>query len=505
MITIYAPNETDFSTLGLGALAPYECVIEEQAGGMYELTMSHPMDEDGKWLNIGVGCIIKAPAPVRESPLVEAGDEDTTEPDTQPVTVVRKIYRVRTNTGANLNMRSKPSTASNSKVLGRYKPGTLVAAVEDLPGWKRVIVCASGATGYMAAAYLQYVRDETETVEGDNPPPERVIYPVQSRMQLFRVVTVERDAAEHEVRVTARHIFYDLLGNVVKDEYAPENVAANNVVEQIFSRALNSHDFDVHCQVTGAVTGEYTRRGIVECLLDPDEGVVSQTSARLVRDNFDLWILPDEERDTGVTIRHRKNLLGATLTTNADSIVTRIIPVGQTKDGKPLLLDNPIYVDSERIDDYPIIYAQAIDYDVKIGEDGIGSVAQARAKLAKLAQEDFGDNGVDVPTVGLDVDFVVLGETEEYAKYADLQAVHLYDTVRVIAKQAGIDASVRVTGYKWDALGLKYESVTLGEIADLKAPYTAMTSRMGRSRRSRSPTARLARRNCATLRCSMLT
>lgn len=125
MITIYAPNETDFSTLGLGALAPYECVIEEQAGGMYELTMSHPMDEDGKWLNIGVGCIIKAPAPVRESPLVEAGDEDTTEPDTQPVTVVRKIYRVRTNTGANLNMRSKPSTASNSKVLGRYKPGTL--------------------------------------------------------------------------------------------------------------------------------------------------------------------------------------------------------------------------------------------------------------------------------------------------------------------------------------------------------------------------------------------
>ena len=47
MITIYAPEAQDFSTLGLGALAPYECTVEEQAGGMYELTMTHPMDEAG--------------------------------------------------------------------------------------------------------------------------------------------------------------------------------------------------------------------------------------------------------------------------------------------------------------------------------------------------------------------------------------------------------------------------------------------------------------------------
>ena len=67
MVTIYAPNAQDFSTLGLGALAPYECTVEEQAGGMYELTMSHPMDEAGKWLNIGVGCIVKAPRCVSET------------------------------------------------------------------------------------------------------------------------------------------------------------------------------------------------------------------------------------------------------------------------------------------------------------------------------------------------------------------------------------------------------------------------------------------------------
>lgn len=464
MITIYSPNETDFSTLGLGALAPYECTIEEQAGGMYELTMTHPMDEAGKWLNIGVGCILKAPAPVRETPLA---DEDADgEIPTEPVTVTRKIYKVQTNTGANLHLRQGPSTST--KILSKYRPGTEVVVLSQANGWGQVIVRASGATGYMSMQYLVYVRDETETIAGDAPSPERVVYPVQSRMQLFRIYKVERDAAEREVRVEARHIFYDLLGDPTKNEYAPEGAAANTVVEELFERALDPHGFTVHSQLTGTVTGEYTRRGLVECLLDPDDGVLPQTNGRLIRDNFDIWLLPDLPRETGVTIRHGKNLLGATLTTDWDSLVTRIIPVGQDKEGKPLLLEGTVYVDSPRIGDYPVIRAQAVEYDVKVGQEGINNAAQARAKLTELAEADFSDNGVDLPTVGLDVDFVALGETEEYKKYADLEAVHLYDTVRVIAKSAGIDAAVRVTGYKWDALGRKYESVTLGEITDLK-------------------------------------
>ena len=465
MITIYAPEAQDFSTLGLGALAPYECTVEEQAGGMYELTMTHPMDAEGKWLNIGVGCIVKAPAPVRETPLVESeivGEGEATE----PVTVTRKIYKVQTNTGANLHLRQGPSTST--AILSKYRPGTEVVVLNQANGWGQVIVCSSGATGYMSMQYLVYVRDETETIEGDAPGPERVVYPVQSRMQLFRIFKVERDAAEREVRVEARHIFYDLLGNVVKNEYAPESEAADAVVEELFARALNPHDFSVHCQTARSVTGEYTRRGLVECLLDPDDGVLPQTGARLVRDNFDVWILPDATRETGVTIRHGKNLLGATLTTDWDSLVTRIIPVGQDKEGKALLLEGTTYMDSPHIGDYPVICAQAVEYDVKIGQEGIDNAAQARAKLQELAEADFSDNGVDLPTVGLDVDFVALGETEEYRAYADLEAVHLYDTVRVIAKSAGIDAAVRVTGYKWDALGRKYEAVTLGEIADLK-------------------------------------
>ena len=463
MITIYAPDAVDFSTLGEGALCPSECVIEEQALGQYSLTMTHPMDAGGKWRMIAPGCILKAPAPVRETPLAVEDGEGTI--PSEPETVTRHIYRVQTNTGANLHLRQGPSTST--RILSKYRPGTEVVVLSQSGGWGRVIVRSSGAGGYMSMEYLVWVRDEAETIAGDAPSPQRVVYPAQSRMQLFRITSVERDAAAREVRVTAQHIFYDLLGNIVGSEYAPENVAASTVVEQLFARTLNAHAFDVHCSAQTSVSGDYTRRGLVECLLDPDDGVAPQAEARLIRDNFDIWLLPDLPRETGVTIRHAKDLLGAAMTTDAGSVVTRIIPVGEDADGKPLLLTGTVYVDSPRISDYPLIYARAIDYDVKIGQDGIANATQARAKLKELAEADFA-NGIDLPSVSLDVDFAVLGETEEYRRYADLQAVHLYDTVRVVAKEAGIDAAVRVTGYKWDALGRRYESVTLGELTEVK-------------------------------------
>ena len=49
MITIFDARATDFSTLGLGALYPSVCEIQEQAGGMYSLEMEHPFDRAGKW------------------------------------------------------------------------------------------------------------------------------------------------------------------------------------------------------------------------------------------------------------------------------------------------------------------------------------------------------------------------------------------------------------------------------------------------------------------------
>ena len=91
----------------------------------------------------------------------------------------------------------------------------------------------------------------------------------------------------------------------------------------------------------------------------------------------------------------------------------------------------------------------------------------ARAELTNRANADFAA-GCDLPTYGMEVDFVMLGDAAGYEEYAGLQAVHLFDTVTVIDEMIGLTAKLRVTGYKWDVLSEQYETVTLGTLADLK-------------------------------------
>ena len=54
MICVYAPNETDFSMNGLGAVMPSSCAVTETLNGEWELEMTHPIDEFGKYWPIGL-------------------------------------------------------------------------------------------------------------------------------------------------------------------------------------------------------------------------------------------------------------------------------------------------------------------------------------------------------------------------------------------------------------------------------------------------------------------
>lgn len=67
MISIYDSRLTEFPTIGR-ILTPLECKITETAGGEYELIMVHPIDQQGRWQEIAVHNIIKAPVPKTRIP-----------------------------------------------------------------------------------------------------------------------------------------------------------------------------------------------------------------------------------------------------------------------------------------------------------------------------------------------------------------------------------------------------------------------------------------------------
>lgn len=474
-IPIYAPGAEDFSGNGMGLLLPTECTISEVVNGLYELTLTHPITSDLRWSLITAGCIVKAPAPVRESPLYEA--EAATIQGTQAVTVTRKIYKVST-VGVRLNLRKGPGTSH--KVIHAYRPGTEVVLLEEQGDWRKVSIVEGGAVGWMIKNGLTFDREVSETITAAAPSVTRpAVRVLPARDQLFRIYSVETDTGNLTVTANALQIFYDLRGNVVGGDYAPENVEVSQAANHIISSAINPHDFQIHTPgLNGKVSGDYGYKSVVEVLLDPDDGLAAQSHALIVRDNYDIFLLPDMARDMGVTIRRGKNLVGVTVDHDESNIVTRIIPVGvdrREEEEKPLFLEGNVYVDSPRIGDYPVIYTRRIEYDVSLekedekdidNESRFVSAEKARARLKALAEADFAA-GCDLPDYGMEVDFILLENTEECSRYAGLQSVHLFDTVTIIDDLIHLSAKVRVTGYEWNAITHQYNKITLGDVQDL--------------------------------------
>lgn len=462
-IPIYQSRAMAFANNGICLLLPTECTVKEEGNGMYQLTLMHPIDSDLRWAQIKPGRYIKAEVPMPESPAYEIEAFEGTEETT--TTVTRKLYRVDTS-GGRLRLRSKPNI--NSQVLGMYREGTEVIRLKDAGnGWYHVSIRKGGASGYMHSDYLRYVKDITETVTETKPVTREGITIQPSREQLFRIQSIETDTERGRITATALHVFYDLRGNMLAETCDVENADPNETAHRLFDRALNPHDFALTSRLSGTVSGRYGYKSIPEALLDPDEGIINQTGGRLLRDNFDVYLLPDAVRDMDVTIRRGKNLKSVVVEHDETDVVTRIIPVGKDDEGNDLLLEE-IYIDAPNIDDYPLPLTKRIDYDVAIGDE-YKTAEDVRKKLRELAQAEY-DAGINLPKYGMKVDFYMLQirESAEYPNYASLQAVHLWDTVTIIDEVVGLKSKLRVTGYEWDVLNQTYKSVTVGELQSLQ-------------------------------------
>ena len=346
--------------------------------------------DDGKWLYAIEGNIIKAPCAVRETPMVQIAGV-TQQSTAQKIT--RSIYRVNTQRN-NLHLRTGPGTGY--KIIGRYRKGTEVKELESSGNWRHVVTLTDGAEGWMASGYLAYVRDTEDTIPGTEDKTDvidRTIEAHQTRDQLFRITTIERDSEHMTVTATARHISYDLIGTIITAEYAPEGDAPKTAWDTITGNLSDAHGFTlISTVVDGEIEGDYTGKSIIEAICGKDDGFIAQTGAQLIRDNYDLFAIPDRVIDRGVVIRHGKNLLGAQMTKDASNVVTKIRPVGEKEDGSRLTVDAG-YVVSGHYSDYPIPDTKEIKYDVRVvdkdadGEKTFGSEAEAKAKLANTSMK----------------------------------------------------------------------------------------------------------------------
>lgn len=271
-------------------------------------------------------------------------------------------------------------------------------------------------------------------------------------MQPFRIYYVK--PTMKEIAVNARHIFYDLLDNQCEPiSHSGTATAALAAMQAAFAYPM-PFSFDTDISLTGTLaTG---RMNPIQALLSDDDEVTSFVKGyggELLRDGFRVSVKAALGQDRGVSIRYGKNLVGLEVTEDESEVKTRIVCYG--KNGSATL-------DSPHLDDYIYPKIHTLTEENK-------TLSEVQAEAQKLL-----DEGCDIPSINIKVDFVALEKTVEYREYAVLEEVFLGDMVTVINTKMGFRKRAKVISYEWDCLLEQYNDVELGDfIPTLAASVTS--------------------------------
>ena len=477
-IYVFSSNEdnNDYSTMGLvGALEPTECKFEEEANGDSLVTMTHPIDEFGKYAALVRDNILVIPVPVRTTPEIQNGSCVTT-------VWTYKVKPLNQLTSKNQRTLYKSSSGSGKrKVMNAGDVVTVVYQPKDTANISRWKVKSRYGTGWIDPNGFELVTEHK--IEDNANAIQEVQSPWMITDQLFRIYEVERGL--EEVTVSARHITYDLLYDASYYYYgSDQSVDLQTTIDRILGYSYGAQTrFHGYTNVSNTQVGlSFRGKNQIECFLDPEEGVCAKFDVDMIRDNYDLYFLHDPGMNRGVRIQYGKNLTGISYKDNTEELVTRIIPTGETKNGEEFFLAGAVAqqsVDSKYINDYPVVHVYYMKCEnCKIGDKdesgGKITEAVARSRMRAQAQKMF-DEGCDVPKIEMSVEFINLGDTEEYKQFKNLENCFLYDYVVIQHPKMKIDVTAQIVKMEWDCLLDRMNSVEIGTVGKTLA-NTGITS-----------------------------
>ena len=502
MICVYEPLAASFEGNGKAALVPTSGSIRMAAGGDYSFTMEHPLDPWGKWKELKREAIVRLPVPEEVIPNSYTGIEadiykttaeaDLYESPEQPESISYTAWSITANYqvgdkvtffGQNYQCifwndddylhkhlapsgctwwKKIPNKTAGAPVLMTVKSGEYLYFVEDVDTTWIKLSTSYGLVGYMLKSKVAY---DHHASASENQP--RTI-----TEQLFRIKDVQVDRDNGKVTVSGVHVSYDLKGNLVNDltiGQASPAMAIGRITENLMMEYRGMIATDMTDTSAGTFTGSFKRKNGMFCLTDPDTGVVAAFNAKFTRDNWDLFVMENTDTDRGYRIRYAKNVNGIQWREKTDGLITRVVPVAKDANGNDLLLPE-VYVDSDHISDYPVIYMETLTVTGQVGKDdgsGTNTVWTESALLDEMrakARERFTIDKVDVPLKEVTVQLQQLENTAEYAWMQDLLKVLLYDIVTASDPEIGKSEQLKATEIEWDYIQKKTTGLKLSNV-----------------------------------------
>lgn len=475
-VYVFDRDDVELDTTGLvGDLMPLECMFHEEKNGESALTMTLCYDELHKWAAVKVGSYIKAKVPVRVPPRIVDSVYMRDVTTYRVKDSVAKYATVYESTGIVDVDEGRPETKAlffettydtgggsgkkEVKVKKKLSAGTEVLLLEQ-QGEKSKIYNAEWGTGWTLTSNIEST--VTQEIADAFYGVENVTDAVRLQYQLFQVTSIEQTL--DKVYVTAQHVFYELLtaATSYKSDTAVEASAA---IQGVFGGMVTRDDRFTCLTDTRDTAGalDYERMNVVQAFLDPENGLCARYGLNLIRNNYDLYALRNVGSDRGFVVEYGKNMLAVERTEDISDVITRIVPFGKTSKGEIVFPEGVIWVDSPHIGDYVMPRVMFLDCSDTATEGKDMSLAQVREELLKRAKAEF-EAGCDLPALSMTVDFISLGDTEEYKQYKDLDKVYLFDRITVKDRIRGYDYNAEVVAIDHNVLTGMLESVTLGSI-----------------------------------------
>ena len=468
-IYVFGPDDesNDYSTMGLvGALTPTSCKFQEVANGDSLITMEHPKDEFGRYAALEKGNILIVPVPVRTTPEIQNGSCVTT-------VWTYKVKPLDQLTSASQRTLYKKSTGSGKmKVM---QAGDVVTVVSKPPtelGSDRWKAKTKYGTGWIDPNGVELITEHK--IDNNANAIEEIQSPWTITPQIFRIYETTKNL--DSITVSARHITYDLNYDICHWLVGAENsVSLQYAINQILACGYtDTSRFSVYTNVANEkIGGRYRAKTIIGAYLDAEDGVCAQYNVCMVRDNHDMYFLHDPGINRGVRLQYSKNLTGITFKSSDDEVITRIVPIGEYENGLELGIGDTVatqYIDTPNASKYPIKHVCYYKCNnAKVGQKdtngGKVTIEVARARMRKQAQ-DLIDNGCDVPKIEMEVEFVNLGDTVEYAQYKNLENAFLFDYVIVQHPDFSIDVTARIVEINWDCILDRMVSSKIGSVGE---------------------------------------
>lgn len=505
MICIYDIGNEDFDGNGNAVLTPTEGTVKQEAGGNYDITLTQPMDAEGKWRHIVPGAIVKAPVPREVIENAYAGYDadvykttaktDLREEASEPAYITyptwdwqtpyevgdkvsvtgwdHKNYECTYYDGGSPQVQVPPYNSSWWREIADMTPGA--AVVVTLPVGADLYLLEDYDTNwYKMATYYGiegYVKKSVVTFDRHLTPAE-----VQPRIiteQLFRLQKPTIDNEKRTVTVTGQHVSYDLAGiltenlNIVQ---AKPGLALGRIMDSLMipyrgTIATNlGNDEDV-----GTYTGDTSGKNGMYMLMDPDKGIINAFGAKFTRDNWDLFVMKKSDAVSSYRIIYGKNMRGVTWKQDSSGIITRVVPVAKSQGGEDLYLPEK-WVDSELIGDYPAIRMERLKVNGQVGKDkglGDGSTwteSDLLDYMREKAEERYSIDHADEIVHELTVQFEQIGDTAEYPWMKGLESVLLYDNIRCTDQNIGLEKTLTVSTIEWDIIRRKIRGIKLSNI-----------------------------------------